>query len=648
MFKGRMGALTAGRGRRMALVVGAVAVAAGALWAFRTDLLPWAFAQQPAPQAPAELPGPAAGPQAQAGRESEIAKRVVAYIYTNEAITRQELGEYLIARYGHEKLPALLNRKLLEYACAQKGIQVSTAEVELAFAQEMRGLKLDEKAFAQTIQARYRKSLLEWKEDVIRPRLLMTRLCAIRVNVSNEDVRKAYEAQFGEKLECRMILWPPTPDGERDARAKFGHLRDSELAFAHEAKHQPTSALASSGGKLKPFGRYVMAPELEQEAFKLRPGEVSALIVTPQGIVLIKCDKRHPADTTVSLEAVHTRLYQEVYERKVHAEMATAFEALRKQANPQVLLPHEPLPPGTPLPPPSQVVGMHHGSEPVTREDLAEYLLVRHGAERLELFVNRKLIERECRAKQIVVTDQEVEAALTEDLKALKTDRAQFKKDVLAKMGRNLYEWREDVVRPKLMLTRLCAGRVHCTEEDLRKCFEAHYGEKLECRMILWPTDQAKFALGEYARIRDSEEDFLRAAHQQATPSLAAADGMLPAFGRYSLGDENLEKEAFRLQPGEVTPLVGTAQGQVVLRCVRRLPPNTTVRPEAVREKLTKEIIDRKTQLEMQVVFKEVYDRANPRLMLKREDRRHDLKAEARQLLGPPPAPQAGQQVPKR
>ncbi len=645
MFKGRMGALTAGRGRRLALVAGALSVAAVALWAFRADLLPWAFAQQPAPQAAAQLPGPAAGPQAQAGPESEIAKRVVAYVYTNEPITRQELGEYLIARYGQEKLPALLNRKLLEHACRQKGIEVTNAEVELAFAQEMRALKLDEKAFAQTIQARYRKSVLEWKEDVIRPRLLMTRLCAIRVNVTNEDVRRAYETQFGEKLECRMILWPPHQ--EREAREKYGLLRDSELAFAHEAKHQPTSALASSGGKLKPFGRNVMAPELEQEAFKLRPGQVSPLVVTPQGIVLIKCDRRLPADTTVSMEAVHAKLYQEVYEKKVHAEMATAFEALRKQANPQVLLP-QPLPPGAPLPPPSQVVGLHHVSEPVTREDLAEYLIARYGAERLELFVNRRLIERECRAKNVVVTDQEVEAALTEDLKTLKTDRAQFQKDVLAKMGRSLYEWREDVVRPKLMLTRLCAGRVRCTDEDLRKCFAAHYGEKMDCRMILWPADQAKFALGEYARIRDSEEEFIRSAHQQATPSLAATDGRLPPFGRYSLGDENLEKEAFRLQPGEVTPLVGTSQGQVVLRCVARIPPDTNARLELVRDKLTKEVVERKTQIEMQVVFKEIHDRANPKLMLRREDRRHDLAAEARQLLAPPAPPQAGQQVPKR
>src|SRR5262245_3559391 len=45
---------------------------------------------------------------------TDYATRVVAYIHASQAITRQELGEYLIVRYGAEKLPLLLNKRIVD------------------------------------------------------------------------------------------------------------------------------------------------------------------------------------------------------------------------------------------------------------------------------------------------------------------------------------------------------------------------------------------------------------------------------------------------------------------------------------------------------------------------------------------------------
>jgi len=55
-----------------------------------------------------------------------------------------------------------------------------------------------------------------------------------------------------------------------------------------------------------------------------------------------------------------------------------------------------------------------------------------------------------------------------------------FANQFLAAWGKNLFEWREDVVKPKLLMARLCQGRVRCTEEDVRKAFEAQFGVKLQ------------------------------------------------------------------------------------------------------------------------------------------------------------------------
>jgi parvulin-like peptidyl-prolyl isomerase len=502
---------------------------------------------------------------------------------------------------------------------------------------------MDRDGFIKTVLARYKKNLYEWKEDVLRPRLLLAKLCRARVKHTEEEVRQAFEALYGEKVEGRMILFKD----EATARKEYAKVRDSEAAFADAAKKQPNGELAAGGGKLKPFGRHTMGDEkLEGAVFRLRPGELTEVLQTPQGYVLFKCDKRIPADTTVNLESVRVRLVQEVLERKTQAEIKAAFEGLQKEARPELLLKQgDQLPEGpglglTPLPPPTQVVAYYGGTTPVTREELGEFLIARYGLEKLELMVNRRIIDKECQAKGVVVTAAEVEKAFDADLVPLKMDRKTFAKDLLSKWNKNVYEWKEDVVRVRLLLTKLCQGRVKVTEEDVRQAFEAYHGEKVQCRMILWPADQAKFALAEYARIRDSEEEFDKKARSQPSSSLAATGGRLPPLGRHMFGDEALEQEAFKLHPGEVSTLVGTPQGQVVLKCDLRVPAETNVKLEAERAKLVPEISAKKVQQEMLVVFKGLREKANPRLMLKDPNRPADLVAEAKRLLsdaGPPP-----------
>src|SRR5215831_3538563 len=56
-------------------------------------------------------------------------KRIVAYIYGNIPVTREELGDYLIARGGYEKVELLVNKKIIEVAAAQRNITVTDLEV---------------------------------------------------------------------------------------------------------------------------------------------------------------------------------------------------------------------------------------------------------------------------------------------------------------------------------------------------------------------------------------------------------------------------------------------------------------------------------------------------------------------------------------
>jgi hypothetical protein len=273
-------------------------------------------------------------------------------------------------------------------------------------------------------------------------------------------------------------------------------------------------------------------------------------------------------------------------------------------------------------------VAVINSNIPITREEFGEYLIARH-SQQLELLVNKRIIELACKAKGIEVSAAEVEAALAEDLKSMgNLPLQEFVDKVLKRYNKSLFEWKEDVIRPKLALTKLCRAqdRVHVTDKDLHDAFEAYFGEKVDCRMILYPPDQKRIAMQQYAELRRSEADFERCARQQATPSLAMHGGAIEPIRRHTTGNDELEKEAFSLQPGEISKLIDTPQGSVVLRCVKRLPPDTGKKLEAERPKLEKEIIEKKIQQEIPIVFKELQDAAQAKLFLKKYTTQEELE----------------------
>src|SRR5947209_3819388 len=145
---------------------------------------------------PAAQPNPEQAPPLAPESHSDYSRRIVAYIYGTIPITREDLGEYLIARYGADKLELLVNRKIIDRVCKEKGVEVTAAEVEAGVQEAMRGLgpTIRREDFEKKVLAPRHLTFYEWKEDVIRPKLMMTKLCQQRVKVTDDDVKVAYEA----------------------------------------------------------------------------------------------------------------------------------------------------------------------------------------------------------------------------------------------------------------------------------------------------------------------------------------------------------------------------------------------------------------------------------------------------------------------
>jgi hypothetical protein len=273
---------------------------------------------------------------------SDYSRRVVAYIFGNRAITREELGEYLIERIGAERLEFLVNRRIIEMACAQRNIVITDAEIQAQLGEDLKGFNCTERQFVTDILRRYNKTLFEWKEDVIRPKLALQRLVQDRISVSDEDMAKGFEAKFGDKVECRIIVLTKEQGKDRFNVWERVSNKEKPEEFDRVARTQSIAPLAAEGGKIPPIHHYFGDPNLDREAFKLNPGEVSPLIGMPDGtFVILQCVRKVPRDSTKSMAHERDGLRQELTEVRLAQELPKVFKMLRDEAKPQIFLKRE-------------------------------------------------------------------------------------------------------------------------------------------------------------------------------------------------------------------------------------------------------------------------------------------------------------------
>ncbi len=260
-------------------------------------------------------------------------KEVVAVV-NGQPITKAELAEELIQRRGKQQLQLLINRKIIEQACAKAGITVTDKEVEEELRELMHanGFTTASEFEKQMVRPMMQMTLVDYKEDVLRQGLLTRKLAGKRVSVTDEDLQQAFESRFGEKVQCRIIVEKSLKIAQ-DMYVKIGNNR---INFLQVARQQADKNLASSAGQINPFGRYTTFDALEKRAFELQDGEISEVIQVPEGgYVIILREGVIPADTTKKLDDVRAELTREVLERKTKQVVPALVAELKNQADVQ-------------------------------------------------------------------------------------------------------------------------------------------------------------------------------------------------------------------------------------------------------------------------------------------------------------------------
>ena len=256
-----------------------------------------------------------------------------------------------------------------------------------------------------------------------------------------------------------------------------------------------------------------------------------------------------------------------------------------------------------------------YGNIPISRKDLGEFLMARGGHDKLDLLINKMVIEAEAKRRNITVTEKEIEAAFLSDVEGLQLKKADFVKVVLPRYGKTLYEWMEDVIRPRLLLTKMVQDGVKVTDAEIKAQFDREYGEKRDIQIIMWPKgDNFRVIQDTYAKARTSQEEFDRAARAMANPSLAATAGKINPISRnIYVEDKIVETVAFQLQVGEVSQILQTSQGYLVMKLHGVIPPNNTVDVAKVKSALEKQAYDEKLAIEIPKHFKKLLEAANPK-----------------------------------
>jgi hypothetical protein len=285
--------------------------------------------------------------------------RPVAYIFEKIPVTRGEFGEYLITRFGAERVDFMVNRKIVEMECAKHRIVVTDEEVEKRFQEDL-GMfgptRLTRTEFVNSVLKRFGKTESEWREDVIRPKLWMEKLIVLQkgVVITDDDIQKAFEAKFGPQVECRMIAFDK--DTAHAKMRVWENARKGAKEFIEEARKQPIPTLAASEGKVPAIHRHFGDKILEDVAFGLKVGDVSGLIELKDGsVVILLCERHISENKLASLSNERTRLRDEMYSMRMAQRIPEVFQQLRQAANVKVVLSDNALVPVSYTPPLPQV-----------------------------------------------------------------------------------------------------------------------------------------------------------------------------------------------------------------------------------------------------------------------------------------------------
>jgi parvulin-like peptidyl-prolyl isomerase len=550
--------------------------------------------QEQAKQASAQLPRP------------ERPKHDVMAVVNGQDIRRDALATACVERFGKDVLEGLINKRLIAHHCRNRQITVTEAEIDSEINRMAARFKIGREQWLDMLERERGINLEQYRHDILWPTLALRKCAADQLRVSDEELRTAYESQFGPAVKCRLIVVNSREQAEQIRKQLVNQPADfPRLAMQHSVDVNS----ASIGGLIQPIRRHVGDPAIEREVFAMQPNAISSIIPVGDQFAILKCEGHEPA-RNVPLENVREELAEQIREGKLRDVASKLFKELQDSATIQNVWNDAQLRAQMP-----GVVATVNG-EQIRYQELAEECLLRYGEPVLDVEISHLLLHQALASANLAVTEQDLNAEIAHAAELSGVLNPQGQPDIekwihkaTDEQGITKDQYLRDSVWPSAALKKLTSSTISVTPEDVQKGFEANYAERVRCRAIVLSNMRRAQEVWAKARENTSMEYFGDlAAEYSIEPTSKSLRGEVPPIRRYG-GQPQLEEVAFELKPGELSGIIQIGNQFVILKCEGRTNP-IDVNPDEVRDILYKDIYEKKLRMAMNEKFESIRSRA--------------------------------------
>ena len=562
--------------------------------------LPWALVAQ----------NPAAPPRntAPPTQNNQQMMQVVALV-NGQQISRQLLANECIKRYGEQVIESIINKQLVINELRRNNIVITEGDVNDEIRRQAAKINppMNAQAYLDIIRNERNISIDRIKNDIFWMQLALQRLAAQQIQVSEAEISQAMEAEFGEKVQIQYMALKDQATAEQLRQ----QLESNPEEFDRMAmKHSIDRDIAARRGILPPIVKGQGDSTLEKVAFSLQPGQISQVFtmgdaqVAQQRFCLVRCIQKFPAIQLAGDQLAMARqdVVDDIKNNKLHDASVELFKQLQQRVkvvnvynNPEL---SEQMP----------GVAATVDGQPILMRDLSEECIARFGVEVLDLEINRTLLQQALQKTGQTVVDADVEAEIqvaARDWGFVQDGKVNVEAWLNSQTNNDPSKigiYIQDVVWPSVALRKLVEDTVEVTDDDMRKGFEANFGEKVDVLAIILSDQRSASEVWKMATAKPSEKFFGQLASEYSTDITSRNNrGRVDPIPHHG-GFPELEKEAFRLNPGEISGIVQLEDKWVILYCRGRTRQVVTEIAD-VRNDLHANILNKKTLIAMNEYF---------------------------------------------
>ncbi len=254
-----------------------------------------------------------------------------------DRVTMKELGDECLLRHGEAVLEGEISQMLLEQSLKKANTAVTDADLdaEVGHAAELAGV-VD--AEGQADLAKWFKAVTEeqgitkdeYMRNAVWPSAALKKLTVSTVAVTEEDINKGFEANYGERVRCRAIVLGTM----RRAQEVWDKARRNPSIeyfgdLSEEYSIEPTSK--NLRGEVPPIQRYGGQEQLEKAAFALQEGQLSGIVQVGDKFLILRCEGR-TEPMNINQDEVREILSRDIYEKKLRLAMSEKYESIRENS----------------------------------------------------------------------------------------------------------------------------------------------------------------------------------------------------------------------------------------------------------------------------------------------------------------------------